>query len=523
MASPPPALEILVREPDGFSVWSGPPYPPGTTSPPQRLPKTACSATSFSADGARLLATVASASATVYDCRTLAVVKCFELPGLLAAALSPTGAYLQTFQKSSSPQEKNVTVWQVDTAVALYQHYQKSMSKATWPMIQFSADESVGCRMMPNEIQFFDPKDFTKGVLSRIRMPGIAAMQLATAPGSHVAGFVPEAKGVPASVQIFSSNKDAQNQAVARRSFFRCSTVQLHWNKGSTGLLVLAQADVDKTNQSYYGETKLNYLTTDRAFEGIVPLKKDGPVHDVQWSSSGSEFAVVYGFMPAKATIFNKKCNPLLELGEGPYNTIRWNPKGRFIVLAGFGNLPGDMAFWDYSEKKLVAKTKAECSVTSEWSPDGRHFMTATTAPRLQIDNGIKIFDHNGSLQFKKMFEKLYQADWKPEAPERFGDITDLTTSLSSLKIEETKKQAQGSKSAQTSSKAPPTASTASKPTAYRPPHAKGSAEIQDKLFGGLAPTGGEMSKNALRNKKRREKQKEKKAAEGSGAAADES
>jgi len=143
-------------------------------------------------------------------------------------------------------------------------------------MIQFSADESVGCRMMPNEIQFFDPKDFTKGVLSRIRMPGIAAMQLATAPGSHVAGFVPEAKGFPASVQIFSCNKDAQNQAVARRSFFRCSTVQLHWNKGSTGLLVLAQADVDKTNQSYYGETKLNYLTTDRAFEGIVPLKKDG-------------------------------------------------------------------------------------------------------------------------------------------------------------------------------------------------------------------------------------------------------
>jgi len=63
-------------------------------------------------------------------------------------------------------------------------------------MIQFSADESVGCRMMPNEIQFFDPKDFIKGVLSRIRMPGIAAMQLATAPGSHVAGFVPEAKPV---------------------------------------------------------------------------------------------------------------------------------------------------------------------------------------------------------------------------------------------------------------------------------------------------------------------------------------
>uniref|UniRef100_A0A0E0K252 Translation initiation factor beta propellor-like domain-containing protein n=1 Tax=Oryza punctata TaxID=4537 RepID=A0A0E0K252_ORYPU len=471
MASQPPALDILVREPDGFSVWSGPPYPTGS-APPVRLPKTACSATYFSRDGSRLLATVASASATVYDCRTLSVVRLFELPGLLAAALSPAGTFLQTFQKSSSPQEKNVTVWHVDTATALYQHYQKNMSKATWPMVQFSADESVACRMMTNEIQFFDPKDFTKGFVYKIRMPGIAAMQLASAPGSHVAGFVPEAK-------------------LVFRSFLVTRMHRVKLLHGSTGLLVLAQADVDKTNQSYYGETKLNYLTTDRAFEGIVPL-----------------------IMPARATIFNKKCNPLLELGEGPYNTIRWNPKGRW-----FGNLPGDMAFWDYSEKKLVGKTKAECSVTSEWSPDGRHFMTATTAPRLQIDNGIKIFDHNGSLQFKKMFEKLYQADWKPEAPEKFGDIADLTTSLGSIKIEEMKKQAQGSKSAQTSSKVP--ANIAAKPTAYRPPHAKNSADVQDKLFGGLASTGGEMSKNALRNKKRREKQKEKKAGEGSGAPAD--
>ncbi|XP_047082016.1 eukaryotic translation initiation factor 2A-like [Lolium rigidum] len=517
MASQQPALSILVREPDGFTVWPGPPYPPGS-SPPQKLPKTACSATTFSSDGSRLLVTVASASATVYDCGSLSVLRSFDLPGLTAAALSPTGSYLQTFQKSSSPQLKNVTVWHVDTATALYQHYQKNLSKATWPMVQFSADESVACRMQTNEMQFFDTKDFTKGIVHKVRFPSIAAMQLASDPGSHVAGFVPEAKGVPASVQIFSCDKDAQNQVVARRSFFRCSTVQFHWNKGSTGLLIVSQADVDKTNQSYYGETKLHYLTTDRAFEGIVPLKKEGPVHDVRWSSSGSEFAVVYGFMPAKATIFNKKCNPLHELGEGPYNTIRWNPKGRFIVIAGFGNLPGDMAFWDYAEKKLVGKTKAEWSVISEWSPDGRHFMTATTAPRLQIDNGIKIFDHNGSLQFKKMFEnKLYQADWKPEAPERFDDIADLTTSLSNIKIEDTKKQGQGSKSAQTSSKAPVT--IGAKPAgAYRPPQSKHTAALQDKLFGGLAPTGPEMSKTALRNKKRREKQKEKKAGEGSSA-----
>lgn len=49
--------------------------------------------------------------------------------------------------------------------------------------------------------------------------------------------------------------------------------MQLHWNYGSTGLLVVAHSDVDKSNQSYYGESKLNYLTIDGTHEGLVPLR----------------------------------------------------------------------------------------------------------------------------------------------------------------------------------------------------------------------------------------------------------
>ena len=72
---------------------------------------------------------------------------------------------------------------------------------------------------------------------------------------------------------IYACGKELQSQPVARRSFFRCSTVQLNWNRGSTGLLVVVQSDVDKTNQSYYGESKLHYLTTDGTYEGLVTLR----------------------------------------------------------------------------------------------------------------------------------------------------------------------------------------------------------------------------------------------------------
>ncbi|KAK7319815.1 hypothetical protein RJT34_04543 [Clitoria ternatea] len=514
MASP--SLEILVRQPDQCSLWTGPPFTNG--QPAVKLENVTCVNAKFSDDGSKLMLIKSNSVISVYQCDTAKEIRSFDVPNLVAATLSPSATFLQTFQKPSSPQEKNVTLWKIETGDPVYQHSQKNMTKNNWPAIQFSSDEATACRLATNEVQFFDATNFSKGVVYRLKVPGVAAAELSSTPGSHVAAFVPESKGVPASVQIYACGNASQSQPVARRSFFRCSTTQLKWNHGSTGLLVVVQSDVDKTNQSYYGESKLCYLTTDGAHEGLVSLRKEGPIHDAQWSYSGLEFAVVYGFMPAKATLFDKKCNPLLELGTGPYNTIRWNPKGKFLCLAGFGNLPGDMVFWDYADKKQLGSTKAEWSVTSEWSPDGCYFMTATTAPRLQVDNGIKIFHYNGLLYFKKMFDKLYQADWKPESPTKFGDISELIGSLNLVQLEDKKPSGQGPKSSQASVKPfsasanPPT----QKPDAYRPPHAKNAAAVQAELLGGSPAES--MSKNALRNKKKREKQKEKRAASDASA-----
>ena len=93
--------------------------------------------------------------------------------------------------------------------------------------------------------------------------------------------------------------------------------------------------DVDATGKSYYGESKLTFpppsrtkwtrlvhpsvltghvsslnrfLSADGKLEGNVALGKEGPIHDVAWSPGGKEFVVVYGFMPAKATLFDTKC-----------------------------------------------------------------------------------------------------------------------------------------------------------------------------------------------------------------------
>lgn len=49
---------------------------------------------------------------------------------------------------------------------------------------------------------------------------------------------------------------------------------------------------------------------------------KNGPIYDVAWSPNSSEFCVVYGFMPAKATVYNLKCDPVFDFGTGPRNAV---------------------------------------------------------------------------------------------------------------------------------------------------------------------------------------------------------
>jgi len=59
------------------------------------------------------------------------------------------------------------------------------------------------------------------------------------------------------------------------------------------------------------------------------------------------------------------------------------------VILTGFGNLRGGIELWDTSNKKLIGTSEAPDTTLLEWSPDGEHYMTATTAPRLRMSNGL--------------------------------------------------------------------------------------------------------------------------------------
>ena len=149
----------------------------------------------------------------------------------------------------------------------------------------------------------------------------------------------------------------------------------------------------------------------------LTTADKEGPIHDVTWSPNSKEFGVVYGYMPAKTTIFNFRGVAKHTFALGPRNTILFSPHGRFVLVAGFGNLAGQMDIYDLDKDYLkIATVEASNASVCDWSPDGRFILTATTSPRLRVDNGIRIWHVSGSLMYNEDMTELYDVCWRPQS-----------------------------------------------------------------------------------------------------------
>ncbi|KAI9860300.1 MAG: hypothetical protein M1813_006189 [Trichoglossum hirsutum] len=500
---------------------------------------------------------------------TLPAQNVFEL------GFSPRGSFIITWERVSKDEDgnatKNLKVWRTvedtDASGVPVENAERSVvgkfvqkSQTGWNL-QYTSDERYCARVVTNEVHFYESGDLGT-VWNKLRVEGVVDFALSPGKNHSIAVFIPERKGQPAAIKLF--NVPHFSSAVSQKTFYKGDKVQLKWNDLGTSLIVLAQTEVDKTGKSYYGETNLYILSANGGFDSRIQLDKEGPIHDVTWSPSSKEFGVVYGYMPAKTTIFNARAVSTHSFPLAPRNTIMFSPHGRFVLVAGFGNLTGQMDVFDLEKDyEKVATIEASNASVCEWSPDGRFILTATTSPRLRVDNGVRIWHAGGGLMYKEELNELYnvipfQVCWRPESVENHPLGNPLhpvpTPHASALAYLGTVK-------------------TPSKPAgAYRPPGARGqvtplhfkredeggaahvnngssSSSIingfgksrrrevpgaepaSEKLPPGAAPGGGVslttsgdgdegLSKAALKNKKKREAKKAKEAAEKAAAAA---
>ncbi|KAI0475087.1 translation initiation factor eIF-2A [Xylariaceae sp. FL0804] len=372
----------------------------------------------------RFLAWATSDRVSIVDASLGHALSTVAISNVYEIAFSPRGSFLSTWERPGKDEAgdatKNFKIWRTIEDIPegaekqpIGQFVQKSQTG--WNL-QYTSDEKFCARLVTNEVQFYDSNDL-RTVWNKLRVEGLTDFAIAPGQSHNVAVFVPERKGMPAAVKVF--NVPQFSSPISQKTFFKGDKVQLKWNSLGTTLIVLAQTDVDKSNKSYYGETTLYLLSANGSVDARITLDKEGPIHDVSWSPNGKEFGVIYGYMPAKTTIFNQRAIASHSFALGPRNTIIFSPTGRFALVAGFGNLAGQIDVYDLEKdyKKLCTIESGNPSVC-RWSPDSRYIMTATTSPRLRVDNGVKLWHVAGTLMYNEEMTELYNVELRPMLPE---------------------------------------------------------------------------------------------------------
>ena len=72
--------------------------------------------------------------------------------------------------------------------------------------------------------------------------------------------------------------------------------------------------------------------------------------------------------------------------------------------------------FYSYFYLTLtLGSTSSHCATVHAWSPDSRYFMTASLAPRMNVDNNLKVFKYNGFGPVAEIpFDRAYDVIWRP-------------------------------------------------------------------------------------------------------------
>lgn len=408
---------------------------------------------------------------------------------------SPGSTYLVTQHKNASQKDTdpNLHVWRRTGDLIKGYSLEASFLNPKFDkdkiLLQWSKDEKSCCRLDASGVlQVLSGSNFTEPLASlpldhAVGSFAFAPIRPSGALRARMCVFVPDVRDDmqrvvgPAEVAIFDipqgdSTKTTKKAGVSIESG---QQADIEWSPTGTAVLAHCQTEVDETGASYYGGSKLMLISHDGKFrkdltEVDESISAGTAVQAVNWSPTRDEFVLIRGFQPAAATLWSwdakaQKCSMIAVLLEKAHrNTIRFNHFGSLVCIAGFGNLAGQVDFFGRGEDESkpfvkVSSCMANCTVSAEWCPDGRKFLTAVLAPRMRVDNGLTVWNALGGDKVAELlFDELTEVQWKPE-PEDSLRFLDIPTE----EIEKCGREA----------KEQPAAAGKAK-SVYRPPRARG-------------------------------------------------
>ena len=250
----------------------------------------------YSGNGSLFL-TLLEDSVVVWSCETFQLLSSISRRGIVAAAFSPLGTFIQTWEKVSEASTSaggNLQIWLAATGQRVGAlNVGAVFSKENWPVLQWSRDEAVAARMAPDSVIFFDGTAIDRGVVRSVSVPSITRFSLSPALPYRFATFVPEKKGNPSRFSIF--DYPSCDAPICSKTHFRASYADFFWNSKGDSLLVKTSVDVDVTGQSYYGGSDIFFMNVAGTASMLAGV--ESPVYDCAWDPRGRYVFVLIFYM----------------------------------------------------------------------------------------------------------------------------------------------------------------------------------------------------------------------------------
>ncbi|ORM39429.1 Eukaryotic translation initiation factor 2A [Babesia sp. Xinjiang] len=367
-----------------------------------------------------------SASLELFNLLARSPITTIDLPSgcpLSAALFSPKDHYLVVHTAWSEENDNNLVIYRLngDKATPVFStQYSKSYAVKRYPV--WTPCEKYCALRVNNDILVWQDGDFSaEGSVGKISFSADAETAKPF-PTNAILSISPVSKNGACYLAIFSPNyqKFANGlvkifnvtdvtKPVYERLFTAAEEGEFFWsNRGNTAILRTFTNNV-KGLSSYYGGNGLYLLQPGKGKHRTVMEPTEGQAHDISWSRLSNDVLIVKGTRPAELDMYDgTNGNKLLTFGRNNRNTIRRDPFDRLVLVGGFGNLSGEIDIWDLKNRRIIAQSKSECAVFCDFAPDGRYFVTATTQPRMRVNNCFKVYSYSGKLIKQVDFDELY-------------------------------------------------------------------------------------------------------------------
>uniref|UniRef100_H3HC45 Eukaryotic translation initiation factor 3 subunit B n=1 Tax=Phytophthora ramorum TaxID=164328 RepID=H3HC45_PHYRM len=239
-----------------------------------------------------------------------------------------------------------------------------------------------------------------------------------------LAYWAPEGNNVPARVSLVEL---PSRREVRQKNLFNVSDCKLHWHPNGTFLCVKV------TRHSKSKKTLYTNFELFRVHEQLVPVEMLEVKENIvafAWEPKGTRFATVHGEGQQRLNVSfydmdggskgAKEVTLLYTLADKACSHLYWSPLGNNIVLAGLGEINGQLEFWDANEQQSITVQEHFKCTHVEWDPSGRVVATAVCQPldnsyyKFTMDNGYTLWTFQGKQLLEEKKDAFYQFLWRP-------------------------------------------------------------------------------------------------------------